>query len=78
MVHSSEAIFNAIELIVLLERTGAEVLGAFYNWIERIHRLTPDIQSEPYLTHNRARVNFFFLKLSIKKDLLRRAHYFLC
>lgn len=60
MVHSSQAIFNAREVIVLLERTGAEVLGAFYNWIERIHRLTPDIQSEPYLTHNRARGMFFF------------------
>ena len=59
MVHLSQAIFNAIELIVPLEGPGTEVLGAFYNWIERSHRLTPDVQSEARLTHNRTRGIFF-------------------
>lgn len=59
MVHLSQAILNAIELIVPLAGPGTEVLGAFYNWIERIHRLTPDIQSEAHLTHNRTGGIFF-------------------
>ena len=52
MVHLSQAIFNEIELIVPLEGPGTTVLGAFYNWIERIHRLTPDVLSEAHVIHN--------------------------
>ena len=60
MVHLSQAIFNEIELIVPLEGPGTKVLGAFYNWIERIHRLTPDILSEAHVIHNRTKGIFFF------------------
>lgn len=66
MVDLSQAIFNAPELIEPLGRPGTEVLGAFYNWIERIHKLTPDIQSEAHLIHNRAG-GFFFFNYSLKK-----------
>ena len=60
MVHLSQAIFNEIELIVPLEGPGTTVLGAFYNWIERIHRLTPDVLSEAHVIHNRTKGIFFF------------------
>ena len=60
MVHLSQAIFNKIELILPLEGPGTKVLGAFYNWVERIHRLTPDILSETHVIHNRTKGIFLF------------------
>ena len=60
MAHLSQATFNEIELIVPLEGPGTKVLGAFYNWTERIHRLSPDILSEAHVIHNRTTGIFFF------------------